>query len=80
MLKLAEVTGLDLDDPETTLAHRRVLLSKPFLRSLYEDWYEEFHRLTPHVAGSLLEIGSGGGFLQQVTSSFIFPLRNDFKP
>ncbi len=66
LLRLPETHGLDLDDPQTTLLHRRILRSKPALESLYRDWYETFEELSPKLGGNRLEIGSGGGFLKEV--------------
>ena len=69
----------ELDSPERTEYHRKLLLSKPFLQKLFRDWYEIFIReirFVPH--GQVLEIGSGGGFLKEVmptvTTSDILPL------
>jgi len=57
----------DLDDPKATLAHRDIILQKPFLKRLYMDWYKEFINQTKKVTGGkYLEIGSGGGFLKEV--------------
>jgi SAM-dependent methyltransferase len=57
----------DLDDPKTTLAHRNIILEKPFLKRLYQDWYKEFIAVSKSVGkGKYLEIGSGGGFLKDV--------------
>lgn len=59
-----------LDDPRTTLAHRDIILNKPFLKKLYEDWYAEFVRGLSHTGKTkVLEIGSGGGFLNEVMPS-----------
>ena len=56
----------DLDDPRTTLAHREIILGKPFLKKLYRDWYAVFINRSRQIhQGKYLEIGSGGGFLQQ---------------
>jgi SAM-dependent methyltransferase len=56
-----------LDDPRTTLAHRDIILNKPFLKRLYMDWYKEFIAVSKCVnQGIYLEIGSGGGFLKDV--------------
>jgi SAM-dependent methyltransferase len=56
-----------LDDPRTTLAHRDIILNKPFLKQLYLDWYKEFISASKKVnKGLYLEIGSGGGFLKDV--------------
>lgn len=54
-----------LDDPRTTLAHREIILQKPFLKRLYQDWYKIFIDTSRAVnIGKYLEIGSGGGFLK----------------
>ncbi len=56
-----------LDDPKTTLAHRDIILNKPFLKRLYQDWYDVFIKESRAVGkGIYLEIGSGGGFLKDV--------------
>jgi hypothetical protein len=34
--------AFDLDDPRATLAHRDIILQKPFLKRLYQDWYQIF--------------------------------------
>ncbi len=57
----------DLDDPRATLAHRDIILQKPFLKQLYKDWYGIFIAKIKHIkTGKHLEIGSGGGFLKDV--------------
>jgi SAM-dependent methyltransferase len=55
--------GLDLDDPETTALRRQIVCGKPFLRSVYEEWYGLIDARLPEVTGDVLELGSGGGFL-----------------
>jgi SAM-dependent methyltransferase len=56
-----------MDDPRTTLSHREIIKNKPFLRRIYSEWYQLFIRTaTSGPPGSYLEIGSGGGFLQEV--------------
>ncbi len=56
----------DLDDPRATLAHRDIILQKPFLKRLYQDWYQIFIQKSKEVGkGIYLEIGSGGGFLKE---------------
>ena len=80
ILSLPEVREVvNLDDPRTTLAHREIILRKPFLKSLYADWYAEIKkRLTGSPPGTILELGSGGGFLEEVipgvVTSDILPL------
>ena len=71
----------DLDDPKTTLAHRDIILQKPFLKRLYSDWYNIFIDKSKQVKnGKHLEIGSGGGFYKdvfaQVVTSDILSLPN----
>lgn len=75
------VIHFDLDDPRTTLAHRDIILQKPFLKKLYQDWYSVFIEKTKNISpGKHLEIGSGGGFYKDVfpdvTTSDILQLPN----
>lgn len=57
----------DLDDPKATLAHRDIILQKPFLKRLYTEWYNLFIAKTQNIKGGKhLEIGSGGGFYKEV--------------
>ena len=57
----------DLDDPNASLAHRDIILKKPFLKKLYNDWYLIFIIKSKEIKnGKYLEIGSGGGFLKDV--------------
>lgn len=69
----------ELDLPETTLRHREIILQKPFLRKIYEEWYSGFIQATNRCPkGKFVEIGSGGGFLKdmfpEVITSDIMPL------
>jgi SAM-dependent methyltransferase len=59
--------GIDLESAEATDVHARLIREKPFLRGLYEQYYEEFtqaHESSPE--GARLEIGAGGGFLDEL--------------
>lgn len=58
--------GLDLDDPRTTAVRRRIVREKPFLRAIYADWYGRLLRALPPAPGRVLELGAGGGFLDEV--------------
>lgn len=58
--------GLDLDSPETTTLRREIVRKKPFLSSLYFDWYDQIAQALPTSPGGVLEIGAGGGFLSSV--------------
>ncbi|WP_211236339.1 class I SAM-dependent methyltransferase [Desulfovibrio inopinatus] len=61
--------GLDINDPKTTARRREIILSKPFLKRVYEDWYTRVVTSLPDASGpsgALVEIGSGGGFFDQI--------------
>ncbi len=78
---LRENKPSDLDAPETTIQHGRIVQNKPFLRKIYEQWYCSFLNILPGLpAGKILELGSGGGFLKlmdpRVITSDILPLPN----
>jgi SAM-dependent methyltransferase len=75
------VIPYSLDDPKTTLAHRDIILAKPFLKRLYLDWYHIFISKTSGIKNGIhLEVGSGGGFYKDVNknavTSDILPLPN----
>ncbi|MDD5309030.1 MAG: class I SAM-dependent methyltransferase [Deltaproteobacteria bacterium] len=62
--------GLDLNAPEATAVHARLIKEKGFLRLLYKSHYRDFvaaHESAPQ--GLRLEIGSGGGFLGELIPS-----------
>ena len=57
----------ELDELERTLAHREIILSKPFLKNLYAKWYGDLIACSEaSPKGKFLEIGSGGGFLKDI--------------
>jgi SAM-dependent methyltransferase len=71
--------GFDLDDPGITEMRRGIIMGKPFLRKLYEEWYTVFkEKLSTVPAGKVVEIGSGAGFIKEilpeVITSDIMPL------
>jgi SAM-dependent methyltransferase len=81
LLSLKEVNQYHLDDPQRTLLHRDIILSKRFLKKLYLEWYGVFTRAAKDLPnGEIVELGSGGGFLKevlpQVITSDILPLPN----
>lgn len=58
--------GLSPDAPETTELRRQIIQEKKFLRQLYHEWYTRILANAPDPAsipGRMLELGSGGGFL-----------------
>lgn len=69
--------GLDLNSDEATRVHTAMIRTKPFLKKLYSHYYGEFARaakLSP--PGLSLEIGAGGGFLEEwVPSVVTFDIR-----
>jgi SAM-dependent methyltransferase len=54
---------LDVDDPRTTAMWRGLVQSKPFLRQIYQEWYAALASALPARPGTVLELGSGAGFL-----------------
>lgn len=70
-----------VDDPARTTQRRRAILqSNAFLRKLYREWYRMIAAALPPVAGEVLELGSGPGFLREVIAdaitSDVFPSEN----
>ena len=57
--------GLDIDDPRTTHLRQSIVRAKRFLRRIYEEWYAAIVAALPSEDGSVLELGSGGGFLSE---------------
>ncbi|MEO8051989.1 MAG: methyltransferase domain-containing protein [Acidobacteriota bacterium] len=53
---------LHLDNPETTDLHRAIIQSKPFLKSIYEEWYRLLAKWVPGGTAPAVELGSGAGF------------------
>lgn len=63
---------IPLDAPERTLAHKDIIISKPFLKNLYKDWYSVFvDELKRVPEGKCVELGSGGGFLKEILPSVV---------
>jgi hypothetical protein len=63
--------GRDLDDPRTTELRRQIIATKPFLRDIYEDWYELLATAVGRSEGPVLEVGAGAGFARRRFSSLI---------
>lgn len=61
--------GVDIDAPSTTALRRHIINSKPFLKSLYREWYETLRDALPPQPGAVLEIGSGAGDIREVIPS-----------
>jgi len=54
--------ALQVDDPNTTELRKQIISSKPFLKEIYDEWYEMLARELPPGEGKVLELGSGGGY------------------
>jgi len=68
--------SLPVDDPATTALRKQIILSKPFLKAIYDEWYAILAQELPPGEGRVLELGSGGGycarFIPGLISSEIF--------
>lgn len=65
---------MDLDDPATTLVRRRIIREKPFLKTIYDEWYDFLAAATPPVTAfdlPALELGSGAGYLDEIVPRLI---------
>lgn len=56
--------GLAADDPRVATVWRQMVYKKPFLRRLYQEWYEIIAAALPGGSGKVLEIGSGSSFIK----------------
>jgi SAM-dependent methyltransferase len=69
--------GLEIDDPATTDLRRKIISSKPFLKSIYDEWYALLASAVPPGEGGVLELGSGAGYCEQfidgLITSEVFP-------
>ncbi|MFH1321426.1 MAG: methyltransferase domain-containing protein [Bacteroidota bacterium] len=70
--KLPESDICSLDDAETTLRRRDIIIKKKFLKKLYIKWYNVIlKKISGLSEGKLLEIGSGGGFIKELNPGII---------
>jgi SAM-dependent methyltransferase len=63
--------GIDLDDPLTTQLRRQIIQEKRALRQIYQEWYQSVTGSLPQGEEPVLEVGSGGGFLQSYLPDLI---------
>ena len=63
--------GLDIDDPRSTQLRRQIIMEKPFLQHIYEEWYSDIAASLPPNEGPILELGSGAGFLNEFIPELI---------
>lgn len=72
-LKLPEVRDAEmLDDASLSLLHRQIIMKKKFLRRIYADFYRELMDAVGYRPDkTILELGSGGGFLKELYPAII---------
>lgn len=70
LLKLPKANNIDdLDDPSATMLHAEIINSKGFMKKLYIDFYRILKYKLPESAKTIIELGSGGGFLKEIIPS-----------
>lgn len=57
--------GLDVDDPRLVPLRRHLIREKGFLHKIYEEWHTAIVGALPPGHDPVLELGSGGGFLDE---------------
>jgi SAM-dependent methyltransferase len=71
-LQYAELRGIPIDSPETTLRRRALLERNMCARFSFESWYRELGAAALTAPpGRQVELGSGGGFLDQFIPGLI---------
>ncbi len=70
LLKLPKANNIDdLDDPSATMLHAEIINSKGFLKKLYIDFYRILKQKLPESAKTIVELGSGAGFIKEIIPS-----------
>ena len=64
-------SGVAIDDPATTVLRKHIISSKPFLKAIYEEWYQTLASEVPAGPGGVLELGSGAGFCDEYIDGLI---------
>src|SRR5438445_12904032 len=59
------------DDPQTTNRRHEIISEKRFLRAIYEEWYSLILAHVPNLNESVVELGSGAGFLKDFLPGLI---------
>lgn len=62
--------SLSVDDPRTTEIRHEIIQGKSFLKAIYQDWYNLIIQGL-NTSDSVLEIGSGAGFLKNYLPKLI---------
>lgn len=74
LLRLEETRDIEkLDSVSVSSLHAKIIQKKPFLKRLYTDFYQRLKRSIPEnaLAGTIVELGSGGGFLKEMIPQVI---------
>lgn len=71
LLAHPDTRDLSIDDPRTTERRRGIIQSNRFLRRIYDEWYRLICASIPAGPGSVLELGSGAGFLARYIPGLI---------
>lgn len=71
MLNDSGNTTHDLDDPALTEGRRSLIRNHAYLSALYVHWYELLKGQLPEVDGEVLELGSGGGFFEELLPGLV---------
>ena len=65
LLAHPDTRDLSIDDPRTTEKRRNIIQGNTFLCQIYDEWYRLISKGIPAGTGSVLELGSGAGFLSR---------------
>lgn len=64
------MTSVDINSLDSLEKHKGLIRRNLFLKKLYTDFYDEFKRVKK-PSGTLVELGSGGGFIKQIVPSVV---------
>ncbi len=73
-LRLPEFTGIaDLDDPNNIHLIRNIIHRKPFLKRIYQSFYQDMlgRCINTPPLGDFIEMGSGAGFIKKLAPHVI---------
>ena len=71
---LPAAANLDVNDPASVVIHHKIIRSKPLLKAVYRQWYEDYLKAfaaTENVPGKIMELESGAGFLEELIPNLI---------
>ena len=71
---LPAAANLDVNDPASVVIHHKIIRSKPLLKAVYRQWYEDYLKAfaaTENAPWKIMEFGSGAGFLEELIPNLI---------